>query len=110
MRRFREVLKPDGVLCLSVPNMQSIDRKFKRLLKRLGLKRDKWQPWRTPDHLYEPDEKSMRAFFERQGFELIRTYSYPSEWLGGFRSGIGSFTSGSDGAPSSGTISRAKKA
>ena len=82
MRRFREVLKPDGVLCLSVPNMQSIDRKFKRLLKRLGLKRDKWQPWRTPDHLYEPDEKSMRAFFERQGFELIRTYSYPSEWLG----------------------------
>ncbi|MDR3606728.1 MAG: class I SAM-dependent methyltransferase [Oligoflexia bacterium] len=82
MRRFREVLKPDGILCLSVPNMNSIDRRFKRLLKRLGLKRDKWQAWRTPDHLYEPCEKSMRPFFERAGFELLRTYTYPSEWLG----------------------------
>ncbi len=82
MRRFREVLKPDGVLCLSVPNMNSIDRKYKRVLKRLGLKKDKWQPWRTPDHLYEPCEKSMRLFFTRAGFELVRTYSYPSEWLG----------------------------
>jgi len=82
MRRFREVMKPGAVLCLSVPNMNSIDRRFKRTLKRLGLKKDKWQPWRTPDHLYEPCEKSMRPFFEKEGFELVRTYSYPSEWLG----------------------------
>jgi predicted SAM-dependent methyltransferase len=82
MKRFAEVLRPDGILCLSVPNMRSIDRRFKRVLKRLGLKRDRWDAWRTPDHLYEPCEKSMRAFFERTGFELLRTYSYPSEWLG----------------------------
>jgi SAM-dependent methyltransferase len=82
MRRFHSVLKPGGILCLSVPNMRSIDRRFKRLLKRLGLKRDKWEAWRTPDHLYEPCETSMRAFFEREGFELLRTYTYPSEWLG----------------------------
>jgi SAM-dependent methyltransferase len=82
MRRFREVMKPGAVLCLSVPNMNSVDRRFKRTLKRLGLKKDKWQPWRTPDHLYEPCEKSMRPFFEKEGFELVRTYSYPSEWLG----------------------------
>jgi len=82
MRRFREVMKPGAILCLSVPNMNSIDRRFKRTLKRLGLKKDKWQPWRTPDHLYEPCEKSMKRFFEKEGFELVRTYSYPSEWLG----------------------------
>lgn len=82
MRRFRDVMKPGAVLCLSVPNMNSIDRRFKRTLKRLGLKKDKWHPWRTPDHLYEPCEKSMKRFFEKEGFELVRTYSYPSEWLG----------------------------
>ena len=82
MNRFKEVLKKDGVLCLSVPNMNSIDRKFKRVLKRLGLKKDNWESWRTPDHLFEPCEKSMRRFFKRQGWELLRTYSYPSEWRG----------------------------
>ena len=82
MKRFREVLKPNGILCLSVPNMNSIDRKFKRLLKRVGLRKDKWHPWRTPDHLYEPCEGSMRLFFKKEGFEVLRTYTYPSEWLG----------------------------
>jgi len=37
MRRFREVMALDGVLCLAVPNMNSIDRRRKRLLKCLGL-------------------------------------------------------------------------
>jgi len=83
MRRMREVLRPDGVICISVPNFLSIDRRYKRLLKRLGLRRDRWQAWQTPDHLYEPCEPSMRAFFEREGFEVVRTYTYPSEWQGG---------------------------
>jgi 2-polyprenyl-3-methyl-5-hydroxy-6-metoxy-1,4-benzoquinol methylase len=82
MKRFREVLNPGGILCLSVPNMNSIDRVFKRFLKRVGLKKDRWHAWRTPDHLYEPCEKSMRKFFEKEGFQVVRTYSYPSEWLG----------------------------
>lgn len=82
MARFKEVLVPGGIVCLSVPNMQSIDRKFKRGLKRLGLRKDKWEKWRTPDHLYEPCEPSMLRFFESCGFELIRKYTYPSEWDG----------------------------
>lgn len=82
MRRFREVLTPDGVLCLAVPNMRSLDRRFKRACKRLGLRRDRWEPWRTPDHLYEPCEKSLRPFFARAGFRVLDTYTYPSEWFG----------------------------
>jgi SAM-dependent methyltransferase len=82
MERFRRVLAPGGVVCLSVPNMQSIDRKFKRGLKRLGLRKDKWAKWRTPDHLYEPCERSMLRFVDSCGFELLRQYTYPSEWLG----------------------------
>lgn len=82
MTRFRQVLAPGGVVCLSVPNMQSIDRIFKRGLKRMGLKKDKWAKWRTPDHLYEPCERSMLRFFNSCGFEVIRKYTYPSEWTG----------------------------
>ncbi len=82
MKQFRAVLNPGGVVCLSVPNMNSIDRIFKRFLKRIGVRKDRWQPWQTPDHLYEPCEKSMRRFFKNEGFQLIRTYTYPSQWLG----------------------------
>lgn len=83
MAQFRKVLKPGGIVCLSVPNVQSIDRKYKRVLKRLGLRKDRWEKWRTPDHLYEPCEKSMLRFIQQRcGYEVLRTYSYPSEWTG----------------------------
>jgi len=82
MELFRKNLVPGGIVCLSVPNMQSLDRKFKRLLKRIGLRKDHWEKWRTPDHLFEPCEKSMLRFIESCGFEVLRKYTYPSEWDG----------------------------
>ena len=82
LHRMRETLARDGVICLSVPNMQSIDRKYKRVLKRLGLRKDRWAKWQTPDHLYEPCERSMLRFLEANGFEVLRKYTYPSEWGG----------------------------
>lgn len=82
MGRFRQVLAPGGIVCLSVPNMRSIDRIFKRGLKRVGLKKDRWARWRTPDHLYEPCERSMLRFIDSCGFETLRNYTYPSEWNG----------------------------
>ena len=82
LKRMREVLAPGGVVCLSVPNMMSIDRKYKRLLKRLGLRKDKWPQTQTPDHLFEPDENSFRPFLEKEGFRVLRSYTYPSAWDG----------------------------
>ena len=82
MKKFKEVIQPKGIVCLSVPNMNSFDRRFKRVLKKLRLKKDKWQKWRTPDHLYEPCHRSMHHLFEVTGFELVKEYTYPSEWDG----------------------------
>lgn len=82
MRRLRENLKADGLLCIEVPNMNSLDRVLKRLMKRAGLRKDKWALWRTPDHLYEPCARSMVPFMERFGFELVRSYRYSRGRLG----------------------------
>ncbi len=76
LNKFSSVLAKNGRLCLEVPNMESIDRKFKRVLKRAGLKRDRWEPWRTPDHLYEPCEKSFVPYLERNGFHVVYTCTY----------------------------------
>jgi len=82
MAKMAKVLAPGGIICISIPNMNSYDRKYKRVLKRLGLRKDKWEKWRTPDHLYEPCEKSFTAFAESCGFDIVKMYSYPSQWVG----------------------------
>jgi len=76
--KFRRDLKSDGILCLNVPNQFSWDRCFKRGLKAVGLKKDKWELWRTPDHLYEPHLKPMTFLLERAGFEVIEAFTYSS--------------------------------
>jgi 2-polyprenyl-3-methyl-5-hydroxy-6-metoxy-1,4-benzoquinol methylase len=76
MARFRDILAPGGKLCLEVPNMESIDRKFKRVLKRAGLRKDSWEPWRTPDHLFEPCERSLIPFVERCQFKVLKILTY----------------------------------
>lgn len=75
--RFAKYLAPGGVLCIEVPNMQSMDRRFKRLLKRVGLRKDRWQGWRTPDHLFEPCERSFVPFLKSKQWKIVslKTYS-----------------------------------
>lgn len=77
MDKFKDELVDDGILCLQVPNQYSPERVFKRFLKKLKLKRENWEKWRTPDHLYEPHHKSMRYLIEKHGFKIhsYETYS-----------------------------------
>jgi len=78
MQKFKTDLLPDGILVLNVPNQYSIDRIFKRGLKTLGVSKDKWDTWRTPDHLYEPHKESMEYFIENNGFERLDYFTYSS--------------------------------
>lgn len=79
LTKMRQELAPDGVLCLNVPNQFSLDRKFKRLLKKLGLKKEVWEVWRTPDHLYEPHLKPMKHLLTQNGFRLTQALTYSSK-------------------------------
>jgi 2-polyprenyl-3-methyl-5-hydroxy-6-metoxy-1,4-benzoquinol methylase len=73
---FRRHIKPSGIVCIEVPNAEGISAKFKRLLKRLHLKKDRWAKWRTPDHLYEPCERSLVPFLESRGFQILKVMTY----------------------------------
>ena len=74
--KMRSELASDGVLCLNVPNQFSWDRKFKRVLKKLGLKKEVWEVWRTPDHLYEPHLKPMNLLLSKNGFRVTKALTY----------------------------------
>ncbi len=77
MKKAASLLVPGGVLVLCVPNMGSLTRKIKLLLKKAGLRKGRWKDAkRTPDHLFEPTVKGMRFFIRKNGFTLLKMYSY----------------------------------
>ena len=77
LEKARSLLTPGGLLVIAVPNMLSLDRRLKLLVKRAGLRRGEWSnPMRTPDHLFEPTVPSMLRFLDAQGFEVLSHYTY----------------------------------
>ncbi len=75
--KTKEILDKDGILAMSVPNMHSLDRRFKLSMKRLGLTKGKWpENWRTPDHLFEPTISSTLRFLGDNGFRVLDYYTY----------------------------------
>lgn len=77
LKKARALLTPGGLLVIAVPNMLSLDRRLKLLMKRAGLRRGEWSdPARTPDHLFEPTIPSMLRFLTAHGFEVVSYYTY----------------------------------
>jgi 2-polyprenyl-3-methyl-5-hydroxy-6-metoxy-1,4-benzoquinol methylase len=74
---MRERLSPSGVICISVPNIDSIENRLKHSLKQIGLKKpSEWEAWRTPDHLFEPNEKSFLKLIDHAGLKLLKVETY----------------------------------
>jgi hypothetical protein len=57
--------------------MNSLDRRFKLFLKRMGIRKGAWKDnTRTPDHLFEPTIQSTLSFFADNGFKVLEYYTY----------------------------------
>ncbi len=75
--KTKSILEPKGILVMSVPNMLSLDRRFKLFLKRIGLRKGAWTDnTRTPDHLFEPTIESTLQFLTSNGFKVLEYYTY----------------------------------
>jgi 2-polyprenyl-3-methyl-5-hydroxy-6-metoxy-1,4-benzoquinol methylase len=89
MAKTKLILDRDGVLVISVPNVNALQKQIKLLLKRIGLREGKWKDnSRTPDHLFEPNISSMLHLFGDTGYTILDYYSYSrkdmdaSTWFG----------------------------
>ena len=76
LAKTRSILEEDGILVISVPNMFSLSRIVKLFFKNIGLRKGKWESWRTPDHLFEPTLESFNLFFKNNKFDILDSYSY----------------------------------
>jgi len=78
MQTFYKHLKNDGILLLNIPNQFAPEKKLQRFLKHIGLRKPTWEPWRTPDHLYEPHIESIKYLVNHNKFKILDLYTYSS--------------------------------
>jgi len=71
--RVNQLLKPDGLLLVTFPDIDSIESRYYRALSRL-LRRDWiWITCRIPGHTWEFTHKTASSLFSKSGFE--------SDWI-----------------------------
>jgi 2-polyprenyl-3-methyl-5-hydroxy-6-metoxy-1,4-benzoquinol methylase len=77
LQKAYELLEDNGVLVICVPNMFSLSRRIKLLMRKTGLRSGRWKElWRTPDHLFEPTIRGMKYLFNQNNFSILNYYTY----------------------------------
>jgi len=80
LNQAKSMLEDDGVLVINVPNKYSLAFRLQHLFYKTGLKPQFSSTWtdpaRVPDHLYEPNVKSMLMLLKANGFDLLEYFSY----------------------------------
>jgi SAM-dependent methyltransferase len=80
LRKAATMLEDDGVLVINVPNKYALGFRMQHFFYKAGLKKQFSSTWndpaRIPDHLYEPNVKSMLMLLEANHFEVLDYFSY----------------------------------
>lgn len=77
MNKLHSMLNDGGNIEMEFPNVEALDKRVKRFLKRNGLRRKKYSPDYVPAHVNEYCKESFQFLLERTGFSLVcwETYS-----------------------------------
>lgn len=80
LQKARSLLEKKGVLVINVPNKFSWGRLFQHFLYKTKLKKQfssSWKdPARTPDHLFEPTIPAMKLLLKKNGYRILKYYTY----------------------------------
>lgn len=78
LRRIHRLLRDGGHALLEFPNIEALDLRMQRWLRRTGLHRKFYPEGYVPGHASEYGRRSFQRLLEATGFELVvwETYSY----------------------------------
>ena len=76
LRKIRELLTPKGAAVLEFPNIDAVDAKLRRFLRRTGLHRHRYAPEYRPGHVQEFCRASFAFACEKAGLELAIWETY----------------------------------
>ncbi len=68
MEKVYRWLKPDGLLVIEVPNVESLQRK---------MFKGNWVHWDVPRHIFHFSPKTIRNLMQKHNLKMIREYSLP---------------------------------
>lgn len=70
LARCRELLNPEGIVFVGVPNVAGISPGIKNLQSRLGLKQKRWRHYAATHHLYFFTPATLRSMIDKAGFSV----------------------------------------
>jgi SAM-dependent methyltransferase len=74
------ILEDGGVLVINVPNKYSLAFRLQHAFYKMGMKPQFSSTWsdpsRVPDHLFEPNVKSMLMLLEANEYDVLEYFSY----------------------------------
>jgi 2-polyprenyl-3-methyl-5-hydroxy-6-metoxy-1,4-benzoquinol methylase len=80
LQKAKQMLDPDGIVVINVPNKFSMSFRLQHLFTKLGIKKQFSNAWtdpsRTPDHLFEPTVKSMKYLLAKNEYDVLEYYTY----------------------------------
>ena len=84
MQKLRELLKPGGHILIEIPNVESVSKKVKRFMTRLGLRRTKYPADLVIGHTNEFCKFSFEYLLKETEFELVRWETYSKKPVSSF--------------------------
>jgi 2-polyprenyl-3-methyl-5-hydroxy-6-metoxy-1,4-benzoquinol methylase len=76
MNKINALLKPGGYALLEFPNIEALDKRFKRYLARVGIHRKKYTADFMPGHCNEYSKKSFEYLVEKTDFRMVKWETY----------------------------------
>ncbi len=76
MRKLRALLRPGGYILIEIPNVESISKRVKRFMARVGLRRPNYPPDMVIGHANEFCRPSFEYLLRETGFTLVRWETY----------------------------------
>jgi 2-polyprenyl-3-methyl-5-hydroxy-6-metoxy-1,4-benzoquinol methylase len=80
LQKSKSLLEKNGILVINIPHKFSLDRLFQHFLYRMKIKKQfssGWNdPYRTPDHLFEPTIPAMKFLLNKTGYKILEYYTY----------------------------------
>jgi 2-polyprenyl-3-methyl-5-hydroxy-6-metoxy-1,4-benzoquinol methylase len=68
----RELLEPNGILFISVPNIAGLSPRLKSLQSRLMLKSHRWRHYAAMHHLFFFSPDTLKLIVEKAGFRVLK--------------------------------------
>ena len=81
MNKINALLKPDGYALLEFPNVDSANKRLKRIMVWMGLYKRKFKESFVPGHCNEFCRSSFEYLLAQTGFSLVRWETYSSKPL-----------------------------